>query len=309
MQKENPHIDVIGYDSGWGCRNYKCEDGPASVAADEIIHALTRHGCTVNWLGALGLKFLGHHEDFTKKEETLPLVIEGLRRLEQRVSLSVANDRVPVVIGGDHASAIGTWSGTVAGCGAYDNFGLIWLDAHLDAHTYETSYQGKWGGWWHGQPVTALTGNGLPAFTQLGGARRKISPAHISIIGPHSVEPAEVEYAQKQGIRVYFLEEVQQRGFKAVFAEAFARATEGTAGFGLSIDLDGFRPEDAPAVGTAEEHGLVAAEVLPIIKNTGRHPLFRALEIAEFNPHNDYNGKTRMLITALMDSIFAPPVI
>lgn len=309
MQNKNLQLDLFGYDSGWGCRNYKCEDGPSAVAADAILHALRREDIEARWHGPLGLKFLGDHEELTTKEDTLPQVLEGLRRLEQRVRDAVRQGHVPVVIGGDHASAIGTWAGAVAGSGSFEKFGLIWLDAHLDAHTYETSHQGKWGGWWHGQPVTALTGNGLPEFTALGGARQKISPRHISIIGPHSFEPAEAEYVEKQGIRVYFLDEVQKRGFKAVFEEAMARATDGTEGFGLTVDLDAFRPEDAPGVGTAEDKGLVAAEVLPIIKNTGRNPLFRALEIAEFNPHNDIGGKTRDLVSRLVESIFAHSVI
>jgi arginase len=309
MQNKNLHVEIIGYDSGWGCRNYKCEDGPDGVAADAILHALRQNDIPADWRGALGLKFLGNHEELTGKEDTLPQVLEGLRRLAQRVSAAVRGGHVPIVIGGDHASAIGTWSGTVAGSDSFEQFGLVWLDAHLDAHTYETSYQGKWGGWWHGQPVTALTGNGLPAFTSLCGARRKISPAHLSIIGPHSFEPAEEAYARENGIRVYYLDEVERRGFKAVFDEALTRATDGTKGFGLSIDLDAFRPEDAPGVGTAEDKGLVAAEVLPIIKNIGHNSLFRALEIAEFNPHNDIGGKTRDLVTLLVESIFSNSII
>jgi len=309
MQNNDRRVEIIGYDSGWGCRHYKCEDGPGALAAAAILAALRDNGVTAGWTGPLGLKFLGNHEDLTTKEDTLPQVMEGLRRLETRVSAAVRRGDVPVVIGGDHTSAIGTFSGAVAGCDGFEDFGLIWLDAHLDAHTYETSYQGKWGGWWHGQPVTALTGHGLPCFTTLGGARRKILPRHLSIIGPHSFEPAENDYIEKQGIRVYFLDEVKKRGFAAVFAEALARATDGTAGFGLTVDLDAFRPEDAPGVGTAEKTGLVAAEVEPIISNIGRHPLFRALEIAEFNPHRDENGKTRDLVTRLVGEIFASSVI
>ncbi len=301
----NLKLEIIGFDSGWGCRDYRCEDGPALVPADSVLATLRNLGIEAKWRGPLGLKFIGNHADIKTKEDSLPLTLEAVRRLCDRVMNSVEAGYVPVVIGGDHSSAIGTWSGVAAGTGNHGKLGLVWLDAHLDSHTYETSHQGKWGGWWHGQPVTAITGHGLASFRHVGGRQAKISPQHLSIIGPHSFEPAELEFVKREGIRVYFLEEVQARGFKACYEEALVRATTGTAGFGLTIDMDSFRPEDAPGVGAAEDTGLVAAEVLPVIRSVGRRPGFRALELAEFNPHQDELNKTRQLIENLIESVFS----
>ena len=297
-------LDVIGYDCGWGCADYMCEDGPEAIRASSLIYRLNKQNIAVQWRGPLGLKRLGSHAKLTTKEQTLPLLQESLRRLLLKTQESVTLGHIPLVIGGDHSSAIATWSGVVSALGAYQNFGLIWIDAHLDAHTAETSHQGKWGGWWHGQPISALTGRGLPAFTQMGNSQQKLSPAHISIIGPHSFEPAEAEYVARHGIRVYFLDEVKKRGFAEVFAEAKTRVLSASGGFGLSIDLDAFRGEDAPGVGTAEHDGLVAADVLPIIKSIGRHPHFKALEIAEYNPHKDIAYKTGNLLEKLAENIF-----
>ena len=113
------------------------------------------------------------------------------------------------------------------------------------------------------------------------------------------------EFIKKNNIRVYYLEEVQQRGFKAVYDEALQRATDGTAGFGLTIDLDAFDSREAPGVGSPESDGLHAAEVLPIIKSVARHPLFKALEIAEFNPHRDKENKTLLLLEKIIENAFA----
>lgn len=305
LSPDTLQAEIIGYDSGWGCRDYHCEDGPATLSPDRLLHLLRHLGVDAKWSGTLGLKFMGSHASFNTKEKTLPLVVEGLRRLFNHVKHAVEKKRIPVVIGGDHTSAIGTWSGVVTALGAHEKFGLIWLDAHLDAHTSETSKQGKWGGWWHGQPVSALVGQGLLDFIRLGGSAQKLSPQHMSMIGIRSFEPAEAAFVKKYGMRVYTMEEVKQRGFKAVFDEALARATAGTAGFGMSLDLDCFDPADAPGVGTPETGGLRAAEILPITKGLARHPLFRALEIAEFNPHKDEGGKTARLIGKIMESVFA----
>jgi arginase len=303
------HVEIIGFDSGWGCRDFRCEDGPAAVAADSMLLKLRDQGIGAKWHGPLGLKFLGNHAELTTKEKTLPLTVEAVRRLSNYVRNARLQGSIPVVIGGDHSSAIGTWAGVVEAAQAYGNFGLVWLDAHLDAHTYETSYQGKWGGWWHGQPVSALFGEGLLEFRSVGGLRPKLSPQHMSIIGAHSFEPAEAAFVQRLGIRVYYLDEVQKRGFAAVFDESLRRATTGTKGFGLTIDLDAFQPSDAPGVGASEDKGLVAAEVLPIIRTIGWDPRFMGLELAEFNPHQDIQNKTRQLIEKLVESVMTKPLL
>lgn len=305
MQQDNRlTVDIIGYDSGWGGRDFGCEDGPAKFPYDQLIARLAEQNVRTDWHAPLGLKHLGLHDELTTKDKTLPVLTEGLRRLAQRVAASAENRHIPLVIGGDHAAAMGTWPAVVQAKKARENFGLLWIDAHLDAHTYETSAAGKWGGWWHGQPIAALTGYGLPALTGICGRGPKLSPQHICIIGPHSFEPAEKAFVDRHGIRVYYLDEVQKRGFKPVFAEALARVRGGTEGFGLSIDLDGFAPDDAPGVATREDVGIMASEALPALAGIGRLADFHALEIVEFNPHKDADGKTARLMLDLITRIF-----
>lgn len=300
-------VDIIGYDSGWGCGDFGCEDGPEHLPMAEIIASLRKSGMAPHWHGPLGIKHLGSHAELDDKNKTLPLLREGLSRLYTAAHDSAAQHHLPLVFGGDHSSAIATWSGIVNATRQHGQFGLIWIDAHMDAHTEQTSHEGKWGGWWHGQPVAALIGHGLTEFSMLGsapGEPAKISPAHISIIGAHSFEPAEVKFTEKYGIRVYTLDEVNQRGFAAVFAEAYARATTGTHGWGMTIDLDAFHPDEAPGVGTHEDKGLTSKDVLPVLKGIAHKAGFSGLEIAEFNPHRDRNNKTVNLIEKLIDQIF-----
>lgn len=305
MKKNALKVEIIGYDSGWGCKDYGCEDGAEAVPIERALHTLRHLDIEARWRGTLSIKFLGKHEELTTKEKTLPLVIEANRRLFNHVKHAVENNHTPIVLGGDHSCAIGTWSGVVSAMEAAQNFGLIWMDAHLDAHTAESAHEGKWGGWWHGQPVSALIGEGMLNLRNLGGTEAKISPKHISLIGVRSFEPAEEEFIKKHGIRVFFMDEVKKRGFDAVFADALARATNGTKGFGISIDMDSFDPEEAPGVGSPEKDGLRSADVLPTLKALGRHALFRGLEVVEINPHKDKTGKTALLAKKIIDNVFA----
>ena len=60
----------------------------------------------------------------------------------------------------------------------------------------------------------------------------------------------EAKLLQRVGARVYGADEVRQRGLAAVLNEAYATVCTGTAGFGITIDLDVLDPCDAPGVKT-----------------------------------------------------------
>ena len=70
-------------------------------------------------------------------------------RLAEVVERIVDQGDMPVVVGGDHTSAIGTWKGVAHARQALGRIGLLWIDAHMDAHTPQTTESGML----HGMPV------------------------------------------------------------------------------------------------------------------------------------------------------------
>jgi len=89
-------------------------------------------------------------------------------------------------------------------------------------------------------------------------------------------------------------------------AEALAIATRGTQGFGLTIDLDGFDPEDAPGIGLKVPDGLRAAPTLAALRELGGDPRLRALEIVEYIPEFDRDHQTARLVRDLILALLAP---
>jgi arginase family enzyme len=83
-------------------------------------------------------------------------------------------------------------------------------------------------------------------------------------------------------------------------------ATSGTAGFGLTIDLDGFEPEDAPGIGLKTENGLRRAEMLQALAGLGRRDDLAAIEIVEYIPELDENQRTAHLVRDLLIALLAP---
>src|SRR6185312_13797906 len=100
--------------------------------------------------------------------------------------------------------------------------------------------------------------------------------------------------------------EVHQRGLAAVVDEALAIASDGTPGFGLTIDLDGFDPDDAPGVGLKTEDGLRRGEMLAALGSLHEDPHLAAVEIVEYIPQFDIGQRTAHLVRDLLLALLAP---
>ncbi len=102
------------------------------------------------------------------------------------------------------------------------------------------------------------------------GWRGKLLPAHVVVIGARSYEPAEAELLAAHQVRVMTMEEVLDCGFAACFDEARAIVKRDTAGWGLTLDLDGLDPLDAPGTGTPVETGIRLADAVHVLASSGR---------------------------------------
>ncbi len=205
----------------------------------------------------------------------------------------MAAGEFPVVLGGDHAIAMGSWAGVARGL-AHAPLGLIWLDAHLDAHTVETTPSMNP----HGMGAAALLGHGDARFLALAGG--VLRPEQLCYVGVRSYEDGEMALLRRLGVRVIEMHEVKRRGIAACLDEALAIATNGTAGFGVSVDLDGFDPEDAPGIGLKCADGLRAAPTLAALKRLANHPALKAIEIVEYIPEFDADFRTAHLVRDLI---------
>ena len=220
------------------------------------------------------------------------------RSLADRVAAAIAAGVLPLVVGGDHAIAAGTWRGVGRALGTPP--GLIWLDAHLDAHTLATSCSGNP----HGMSLAALLGFGAPELTGVPGP--PLDPQHVCVIGARSFEPSEPALLRRLGVRVFAMDEIARRGLPEVFGEALAIA--GPRYFGLSLDIDVINPAEAKGVDTPAPGGIAAAELLPLLRGLARLPGCRAIELAEYDPGQDGDGRTAAILCALVAGLFAATV-
>jgi len=285
-------IRIFGVGSGIGGRD------PGAVAAADTLKAagLSAHlragGRQAEW-GEIFRTPRGYAADPT----------EAMTRLNPKIAAGVRDAMLaglrPLVIGGDHSCAVGTWSGVHAAMRERGPLGLLWIDAHLDSHTPETSHTGLV----YGMPLAALLGHGDAPFTQCLNAEPKLLPQHVCVFGARSYEPEERALLDRLGVRVIGMDEIERRGVAAAMEEALAIVRKAAGGYGITIDLDALDPRDAPGVGTPAPGGLRAAPLLSALQPVGADASLRALEICEYNPGRDRAGITQRNLIALADAV------
>lgn len=229
--------------------------------------------------------------------EGLGVVLDSVQRLQRRVQRLRSGAVLPVIIGGDHTCAMGTWSGIASI--RQQPIGLLWLDAHLDSHTPESSESHRL----HGMPLAVLLGEGDPRLTHLAGFSPVVDARYSAVLGVRSFETIEPLRLQRLGVRCYTVEEIQRRGLANVLREAWQRVSAAPGGFGVSLDLDVLEPAMAPGVSVPEPHGLHPKTLARLLHQQGRKHRLRGLEIVELNPRLDRRGKTRRLLPMLLDAL------
>lgn len=285
-------INLIGYASGIAAANPGCADGPATLrTSSQLAQLAATQNLLLQWTMLSPDKALS----------TQVAIVSALSaRLAAATEHAVMQHEAFCVIAGDHSSGIGTWSGVAKALRPQGDLGLIWIDAHLDAHTPETTHTNNI----HGMPTATLLGHGHAELLTITDIHPKIKPEHICYIGIRSFEAEEAEFLARLGARVFYIEEVIERGFATVFQEALQIAQNGTAGFGISLDLDGLDPTFAPGTGMHEPNGLSLPDVLQGFKAVCGNSHFLGLEIAEFDPHACPDGRTIQAICDLIAAVY-----
>ena len=286
---------LIGVASGMGAPDRRCGEGPPHLVAEGLIERLAARGADVRLHAMLEPHYAERYRALS----------ELACRIAREVAEVIEAGRFPVVLGGDHSCAIGTWSGAAAALAAKGSLGLVWVDAHMDSHTRATS----WTGMPHGMPLAALLGYGearpIAAHATSTVVEGHVDPRHVALVGVRSHEPEEAELLDRLGVKVFPQQAVDERGVRKVFAAAVAIASAAAGGYGMSIDLDAVDPGDAPGVGTPVAGGVPGGELVAALSACCGDARFSALEIVEYNPHRDKANRTARLVEEMIAAALA----
>ncbi len=236
--------------------------------------------------------------DFAKRIE---YVVEQCQRVADAVSENLIAGYFPIVLSGDHSSALGTMSGIKA-ANPDKKIGVIWIDAHADIHSPYTSPSGNI----HGMPLAAAMGldnldckvNEPDAITighwenmkNIGVDGVKLTPEHLIYFGVRDFEAAEKMAIETNNIRLIRVEELRYRGLDICVKEAIGKLLNCDLIY-ISFDVDSMDCDNISyGTGTPVPHGLLPDEVMRIFDILLATKKVCCIEFTEINPLLDNKG-------------------
>ena len=209
------------------------------------------------------------------------------------------NNEIPIILGGDHAIAIPTFSAIASHYREKGNeIGLIWFDAHADINTPETSPSGNI----HGMPLAVLLGQGNAKLTDMCGYSPKLNPEYFAHIGARDVDPGERSQIEKLGLRDNFftMSDIDSRGMAECVEDAIAIASKAPGGYAVTFDIDMIDPRFAPGSGTLVRGGTTYREAHLALEMIAEAGGMLSFEIVEVNPLLDQSNITVELACELI---------
>jgi len=306
MNAKTRQIEIIGapVDLGQGRRGV--DMGPSAIRIADLEPHLEALGHKVRDFGDIDVMIPETLEVGATTLRYKRAILSACDTLRKEVERSLSEERMPIVLGGDHSITIGSLAGVSNHFHrSGGKVGVIWFDAHGDSNTPDTTPSGNI----HGMSLAISLGLGDPDLASLGGRKPKIDPKNTVLIGVRDLDSGEREILKKSGAKVLSIRDVDERGMRDVVNEAIQIAGDGTAGIHVSFDLDVVDPEDAPGVGTALWGGITYREAHLAMEILNERANVTSLDLVEVNPVLDNRNLTAILAVELAQSLLGKRIL
>lgn len=232
--------------------------------------------------------------DFAKR-------IKGIFALNERIAKEIhktlKSDEIPIVLAGDHSSALGTISG-IKMAHPDKRLGVIWIDAHADLHSPYTTPSGNM----HGMPLSCVlaednkdrqqnkpddeTVEYWDKLKSLGGISPKIQYNDLVFIALRDYEPPEEFLIKKNKIRIFSLQEIRKKAVERVAIDSLNYLDHCDIIY-VSFDVDSMDSRISSGTGTPVPNGITEKEAGNLIYYIMRSKKIVCFEMVEINPTLD----------------------
>lgn len=294
-------INVIGVPVNLGCDRQGVEQAPDHLRRMGLIDRIRKYGHKTYDAGNLYVPGVDEKNKFKSGEtlKNLEAIVEVNNNLAELVYDTLQGGGFPLVIGGDHSLGLGSASGVGE---AFDDFGIIWLDAHGDINTHETTPSGNI----HGMVLGALMGKGALSLVNIYEPGNKVDPKNVFLVGTRSLDEGELRLIDEEQLSVYPMTEIRRIGVKHVVHDILRKLQERKIrNIHFSIDIDVLDPAIAPGTGTCVEEGMTMREFRQFVAAVLSTHLVKSLDLVEFNPHLDRDEMTSQVLLDMVDFIAA----
>lgn len=266
-----------------------------------------RYQHIISKLKSAGLDITDKGNVYVKSRAEVPVGNHQLRRLDEIVRVSEETAGViaaamragqkAIVLGGDHSICLGAISGASGGLDG--KLGLIYFDAHGDMNTDKTTPTGNI----HGMQLASLIGFGAPQLAQVYGDQVKIQKQNLLHIGGCDFDQTELELVKREGLKTFSMLDLLSGGL-APLLTMIDDLTKQVVNIWISLDLDAIDALYAPGAGMPNQKGLTYREIAAIARHIGRHCNVVGVDVVEYNPLQDEQGKTGELAIELIATFF-----
>jgi arginase len=218
-------------------------------------------------------------------------------RLAKEIQKTVKEGAIPIVLAGDHSSAIGTIAGLKM-ASPEKRLGVIWIDAHADIHSPYTTPSGNM----HGMPIACSLAEDNPDKAQnklddetseywdklknLGGIQPKIQYSDLVYIALRDFEAQEDYLIKKNKVRVFTIQEIRKKAVERIAIESLNYLDHCDMIY-VSFDVDSMDSRISSGTGTPVPNGITEKEAGNLIYYIMRSKKIACFEIVEINPTLD----------------------
>ena len=242
-----------------------------------------------------------YHKNTNTFAKRIEHVAEQCERVAAAVQASLVAGNFPVILSGDHSSALGTISG-IKTAFPQKKLGVIWIDAHADMHSPHTSPSGNI----HGMPLAAaLADDNLECqinqpepntvdqwqrMKNIGIPGAKLEPQHLIYFGLRDFESAEASLLERNHTTIFTVQQVREKGIAAC-VEMTRSLLQACDGVYISFDVDSMDCDTVSmGTGTPVAEGFAPEETTELLMQLVTSLPINCLEIAEINPLLDNKG-------------------
>jgi len=263
QRKPDPGVDLIGFPSDEGVNRNGGRPGAAEAPSliATAFYKLTPHP-----------QFANIHSQVISRARKLDIVPqkgemeEHQEALGKRVTQSLQERRLPVIIGGGHETAYGHF---LAYTQRSSPIQIVNIDAHADVRAFKN---GK-------------AHSGSPFRQAREHKSNKLSGYHVLGINPASCAQNHLEYVDEKG-SYCFDRELNKNKFNQKLNSISDSAIMAT------MDMDAVNQAQAPGVSAPNAGGISSTLWLDLAFLLGKNPRVSSLDISEVNPRYDQDQAT-----------------
>lgn len=227
--------------------------------------------------------------------------IKGIYNLNERLANQIKKilleGELPIVLAGDHSSAIGTIAG-IKMAFPDKRLGVIWIDAHADLHSPYTTPSGNM----HGMPLACSLGEDnldrqqnkpddetieyWEKLKNLGNIKPKIYYSDLVFIALRDFEPQEEYLIKKNKVRIFTVAEIRKKAVERIAIEALNYLDHCDLIY-VSFDVDSMDSRISSGTGTPVPNGITEKEAGNLIYYLMRSKKIICFEMVEINPTLD----------------------